>query len=346
MDIKSLIIYTGVGVISAWLANCATKYNKKICLFLSIMCLALLSGLRAKDVGIDTTSYLIKFNYIANGKLSRVHGLEKTFTNICKILLDIWENNNFLLFIFAFVTHALIILRFWDFKDEISVGWAVVCYYCTFYFLSLNIMRQFCAIAIVFFGTRYLKKDKYIVFSIFVCMAGLFHTSALLGFGYLFFDLFRWPHFSRKRRIVLTAILLIGILLSSYALNAALKYEHYFETKKEFVEIGIYLIVKFIFFICSGIFITKGMDKGTRFLIQVYYFTGFILSTLGYFYLYMNRIGLYFMVYEGIYMGLLVKKSTDNSLFKILIALLFGTAFIYSFLQDGNGCVPYFFFWQ
>lgn len=346
MTFQSLIIYIGVGIISAWLTNYAAKYNKKSFLFWAIMCLALVAGLRAETVGIDTTHYFEKFDYIANGQLDRVYGLETTFKYICKILLGLWENNNFLLFIFAFLTHALIIVRLWDFKDEISVGWSVFCYYCTFYFLSLNIMRQFCAIAIVFFGTRYLKEGKYIVFSIFVGIAALFHSSAVLGFAYLLLELFRWPDLSKKRKKLLISLLLIGFLFSMYVLNIALKYERYFETAKEFEGIGIYLIFKFIFFICSGFFITKGTHKDTRLLTQVYYFIGFILSSIGYFYSFMDRIGLYYMIYESVYMGLLVKKSTDNSLFKLFIALLFGVAWIYSFLQDGNGCVPYFFIGQ
>lgn len=346
MSIQSLTLYIGVGIMSVWLTNYATKYNKKSFLFLAIMCLSLFSGLRAETIGIDTINYFKIFNYIAHGQLSRVHGLEKTFTYICKILLDIWENNNFLLFIFAFVTHALIILRFWDFKDDISVAWSVFCYYCTFYFLSLNIMRQFCAIAIVFFGTRYLKEGKYLVFSIFVTMGTLFHLSALLGFGYLLLELFEWSHFAKKRKALLISLLLIGTLLSTYVLTLVLKYERHFEEQKEFEGIGIYFIIKFIFFICSGFFITKRIDKDTRLLTQVYYFIGFALSSIGFFYPFMDRIGLYYMIYEGVYLGMLVKNSTDNSWFKILVGLLFGTAFIYSFLQDGNGCVPYFFFWQ
>ena len=346
--VQTILIYIGMFFGCFIAGRYAERYNSKKGVVGVILILVIIAGFRGETVGIDTGNYIKIFNSILSIPVTGyLVDVEASFKIICTILLKIWDNYQFLFCVFALITNACIVVRLWDFRKTISFPWAVIFYVCSFYFLSLNIMRQMCAVAIVFWATRYLKEGRYLLFSIFVIMGNLFHSSAVLGFAYLLLELFRWPHLSEKRKKLLISLLFIGVLFSMYLLNSiALKYEHYFERPKEYEGLGLYLTVKLIFFICSSFFIIKETNKSILSSTKLYYFIGFILSTIGFFYPFMNRIGLYHMIYESVYMGLLVKKSTDNSLFKLLAVLLFGAAWIYSFLQDGNGCVPYLFVWQ
>jgi hypothetical protein len=104
---------------------------------------SLVAGLRAISVGIDTKTYNAAFELISNNITGSVFGIEKSFIQICKVLLSIWNNPHFLLFLFAFVSHSLILFRLWQDKEYISFSWSVLSYYILLFPFSLNGMRQF-----------------------------------------------------------------------------------------------------------------------------------------------------------------------------------------------------------
>lgn len=59
---------------------------------------------------------------------------------------------------------------------------SLYCYYCFFYHLSLNIMKQFVAIAIMFWGFKYIKKGKYLKYVfLMVFTVLLVHKTAVLS---------------------------------------------------------------------------------------------------------------------------------------------------------------------
>ena len=61
----------------------------------------------------------------------------------------------------------------------------------------MNIMRQYVAVAIIFYGTRYLNRNK-LLFIPFVIAAFFIHRSSLLALGYFVISL--WAGFSKKQR--------------------------------------------------------------------------------------------------------------------------------------------------
>lgn len=347
---QSILIYGGLFGSCFLLGKYAEKRSWKGGGVLIAFLLALVAGLRAESVGKDTDEYVKVFNSINHIKTDGyIVDVEESFRWICEVLLSIWNNYNFVLFVFAFITNLCVMVRLWDLKESISFPWALLCYILAYYLLSLNIMRQMCAVAIVFFATRYLKSGRYIIFSILVFLAQLFHSSALLGYGYLLVEIFFWKRLSEKQKIILIILLLgvIGGILLGLFQEQILQYAHYFEQQKEYEKLGLYLVVKFLFFVVTTFFIVKASKREAIIVpSQVYYFIGFILSSIGFIYPYMNRIGLYFMVYECVFMGALAKYTRESLMFKIAIFLLLGAAFMVSFLQNGNGCVPYVFYWQ
>ena len=65
-----------------------------------------------------------------------------------------------------------------------------------------NIMRQWIAVSIVFWGTKYLKDNRYIPFIISVVIATLFHTSAVIGLGYLIVSIFFNKKIIKSKKLV------------------------------------------------------------------------------------------------------------------------------------------------
>lgn len=165
----SYIVYFGL-LIECWIFSYfAEKRNRKLLIWVIILSLTMAAGLRAYSVGLDTPSYVEKFSYIYKGMFSYAYGLEESFKYICYGILHVIPNASFLLGLLALITHACIILRFWELRGIASFPCMVVFYYMSFYFMSLNGIRQFVAVAIVFWGTRYLgRKSSCALFCAFV----------------------------------------------------------------------------------------------------------------------------------------------------------------------------------
>lgn len=87
-----------------------------------------------------------------------------------------------------------------------------------FYSISLNIVRQFIAISICLFAFSFLRKRRIILYTIFVVLASLFHSSAM---------------------IMLPAYFLVSMKVSDNDLNEILKFVLYFVVCSLFVSFGV-----------------------------------------------------------------------------------------------------------
>ena len=93
----------------------ADKKNNKLLLFISIIYISLIVGLRGINVGIDTKPY---YNAFLNDFPIKWQFEEMGFRTISRLLMEIFKNPSFLFLIYAFVTNLLIFLRLWDFRKK------------------------------------------------------------------------------------------------------------------------------------------------------------------------------------------------------------------------------------
>lgn len=346
----SLLLFCGI---FAWMAD---RRSSKLFLWLIILSLSLVAGFRAYSVGIDTQRYVDKFSYIYRGMFRYAYGFEESFKYICYVVLHIVPNASFLLGLLSFITNAAIILRFWEYRKLSSFPCMVVFYYMSFYFMSLNGVRQFVAVAIVFWGTRYLGQKKFFSFIVCICIASLFHHTAILALFLLLLNLFQWKDLyrSQKQLFILFALCLpLIVVLLSNNLN---QYSRYFAIRS--FNIGMIIPVKLILWMLC-LFLTAhsfryqdflfGIDNASRFNIQISYINyliGLILAALVYFFpTFIERISWYFYVYEGVFYGALLKntdKETRTPL-AFIICFLIGYAFLYSMVHNSQGTMPYLF---
>ncbi len=206
----SVLIYSSVATVSILFAYFAKKYNKKLWIFLAACVLALITGLRGSKVGWDTESYIYLFDNVLGEKMDVVRS-EIGFRSIVLLLSKISQSPNFMFFLFSLLTNSLILFRLWDFKEQISIEWAVFVYCAQFYFFSFNLVRQFIAVSMVFYASRYIKDKDYIVFSIITILAALFHVSALIGFLFLVIDLFLYKNKENKKKAIKQIIIIISL---------------------------------------------------------------------------------------------------------------------------------------
>lgn len=354
------VLYCGLMILGILVSDISQKKNTdKPMLFFAVI-ISIIAGLRGMNVGIDTISYIEKIDMIRSGHFSLAYGFEEGFKYVIFVLLKLFDNTNCIFLIFALITNILIIKRIYDFKNEIDLKYACLIYYVSFYFMTMNVMRQFCAIAIIFYFSRLIVKRKYILFSIIVCLTAIFiHQSAFIGFLYIALEGVQWKYLTKKSKIYL-CMGSISIPIIYYVLiEKILKYHHYFLNVK--LNIGFMLPWK----ICLTLFVLllindfkikiynrnnlnkeEIMDKYKNLSINIYYILGLTISMLGYFYPFMDRIGWYFYIYESIFWGKLVKNKKYGKLIKIIIIIMLMYIFIASLLSKSQGVVPYYFFWE
>ena len=163
-----------MAVLCFFVAKFAELTNNKKVVWLIVFVLSLIAGLRALSVGIDAKNYDRWFGLIASGNQKQIYGVEASFIYICNIVLKLWNNTNFMFFLFGLLSHGLVIFTLWKNREHISFRWGVFSYYIMFFAFSLNGMRQFLAVAIVIFATNFVREGKYVRFVLFILAAALF----------------------------------------------------------------------------------------------------------------------------------------------------------------------------
>lgn len=358
--IRSIMLYT-VLLAFCWLCACrAARRDDRKYVWLIILGLTLVSGLRGYSVGLDTQSYVSKFAAIAAGDFQEAYGLEESFKYLCYGFLRIIPSTTALLTALALITNWCVITRFWELRKIASFSCMVLCYYTAFYFMTMNGIRQFCAVGIVFYFTRYLSQKKLLPFLLGVAIATLLHRSAVIGLALLAVNCLRWKGLSKGQKVFyFISVLLLPAVLAA-GMQVLNRYAKYFSTVS--LDLGWMILLKLLFLAVSlcyvfgihagdGYFRQGKLSDGSRFDIGMACLcdaAALLLAALGYVFPRMERISWYFYLFEGVYFGMLLKgrKTVDRLIFGYFIALLMGYGFVRSMLHNSQGTMPYLFFWE
>ncbi len=335
----------------------AQKKNSKFCLLLAIVSLTLVIGCRGESVGIDTKNYYQQFNLIMKGS-QFVAIKEVVFAFITKEILTAFGENWVAIFIYSAVIVVCILLRLWDYRKDVNFGILVVFFLCFHLTASMNIMRQYVSTAIIFYFSRYLEKNKTLVFIIGTLLAICIHYSGIIGLALLPFYIF--VHKGTKKRVEKLIFIVMTFIPLALVVWLSLGEQYSFYLSNEGSSFGIGLIAK-IFVLVLFYFLSvrrqpKGEEKEKVVYLIIICFVASVLSSLGYFFKYMDRLSLLFKLFEMPLYGYMIKSkykvSLDRNgiikinLYKILIGVLFIYCFYSSFISDAHGILPYVPFWE
>ena len=218
------------------------KEKKKIYAVLSFVPFFLVSALRY-DVGTD---YLYRYvpNYISIVNGMNVASLEPLFNLLIKVCVFFTKDYSLLFIITSAIIIGLIFKKIYK-ESKIVVLSIIIFFAGSFFFQSMNLVRQYISIAIIFSSYKLLLSDKksdHIIWFFAIVVASLFHT---ISIAFLPMYFFRKRHISIKVFIVLLLFIIIfgGIipeLLVSFMKIVGLneftnfnKYEHYLLYKGE-----------------------------------------------------------------------------------------------------------------
>ena len=370
----TLFVYLGMTLCSVQLARYAQRCKEAhkeqsaaIAVFFIIVILSLVCGCRGRYVGIDTDRYLFIFE---RGWIRSRAQREFVFYFLSFTVKDIFNSTQATLIFWAFITHGLIVLRIWDFNKDINEGFAMFLYCGLFYLMSFNAIRQWAAVAIVFYGTRYLfEKQKPIVFFVLMIISSFIHLSVVISLIYLIFFMIDRSNGGWRKiiLIIFVPIVFFVVTYSGWTFDVVERYSGMLtneDTQSFSFGLQMPAMLLSLLFIQLGVNVKFGRFNSNKddnkylcsdyqpLIIGKKYFNNLKtfelfnlgLQSLGYFIRYTARIRWCFLVFCPVLYGFIFHKSNIGKFTasKILVTIII----IYSFLSSsGSQLAPYYPFW-
>lgn len=369
------LVFFAISFIFIYLSN-KYKDNKKIRILFelaAITVLAILSGMRNIEVGTDLKNYVSPIFYaIKTGGLFNNYFFSKIeigYLLLNYIVLLFTNKFGVLLFIIQFLTLFFTYYGIKNIcKEHYLLGFMV--FSIMYYNLSLNLVRQFISIAMLFYSLKYIFGEKRNVklFIAFVFAAFLFHKTSLLFLLVLPIEKYTRTHNLERKKIVLHAITLIALGVAGLLLFPTIL--------SSLVEIGI-IDDKYLYYLTHNVNSTLNIEslniiidiialtiivlnnkkekfKNKATLNSFYYFLllDIIMLVIGAKYEVVGRLGLYFRIPAIVYImsnlpSMLAPENESNKIYlqrcaMIILFCLFYWYYIYWFGGSGQ-TIPYYF---
>ena len=252
-----MIIYLlcfAISVFFAWRAEKSTTKTLFVaCSVLSIAPTVLLAGLRDISIGIDTANMYYNAWQVAVSADSFWHFVKlyswgfQAEEFLFAILLGAAQKTTGNYNVFLTVMHLIIVggvyIGAFRLRRYASPCLVLLLFYLFYYNHSLNIMRQYVAMAILFAGTADIIDRHYWRFLLIAFLAVMAHNTAVIGILPLIFFVLLYPKnrlqaVSLDKRLALCVLVVLGAVfmqpLAQLLIRAGLlgnKYEVYLETE-------------------------------------------------------------------------------------------------------------------
>lgn len=378
-----MLIYIFDIMITVFMSIILVEFEKKkvekkfiyLMRFLIILIPSILAGLR---YGIGTDYLKVYEPIFENAKLgiyeNRHRTIEIGYIIINKIVIMLNGNFSMVMFLSSLITNTFFILGIYQYKDKICVPVAIGIYLLMYYQVSYNAVRQFMAIAIIFWGLKFLKYEnidiksksfridnsKYLVC---VVIAFLFHKSALIALSIPFLKLLFTQEKYKYAKIFFFVIVFL-LIINCNNIGKILKsipflkyYGNYLLSPKK-IKVSIWYFVKTLPVILPALALKNEMkkDKNIQFIFGNM-LLGMLLMLLTYFtHSFGERIALYFEVMQIIIVPYYIKAFNNFNIeplklkgkhYMIIITIIytiFYTAYWYhSFIHKNmNETMPYY----
>lgn len=222
-----------IGKTESW-SHKSVGYAFWTCVALAIPCL--IAGLRADTIGTDVLGYTKPLYQLAESNVSlfdyydahwwrdwRNAGpadFEPGFSVLVWLATRVFGSFPAVLFVIQLFTVMPIFCALTRMRDKAPVWLGMLVYYFMYFNSSLNLMRQWIAMAILLYAYRFLVERRIRRYLAMVVVAMLFHKSALMGVAVLALQVFLVYTGKRKFwRVV--AIAGVGVAALSFAGYAA-----------------------------------------------------------------------------------------------------------------------------
>lgn len=272
--------------------------------------------------------------------------IEPGWMVLCKLLSLI--SDNFIVFLSLIAAIQIFLIGFVLKKTSNDIIFSYIVYFCFgLYALSFSGLRQATAIAVTFFASYFLMKDKPKTFIVLVLLAFTLHRSALL---FIIALILRKVKFTKGRAVTMALAVLIllpflGVLTQFF--SSALFSERYnvgavMDSGGAYTMFAVYGLLVLL----SFRFPNTPENGFLRYMILV----AFAIQSLGVVSSsYLTRIGYYFQIFFLLYFPILVEAFFNKKARKtimILASILFLFFFYLTTKNSPLNIIPYNFFWE
>ena len=211
-------LLSGRDVLTIQLPQHLLRFNRRFLLaLLSFLPVLLVTGLR-DHIGTDYQSYIDIANEITERGIT--YRAEYGYILFNKLVLSIWSNPLAVLFATCLISYGLVFWTILDLSPAIPFS--------LFYFItasllqpSLNMVRQFIAVAITFYGLRWiLVKPSGLKYLLTIGVATLFHQTAIFMLPFWLLCRFRYK---KRHYLAMIAALLVAFVFRQEVLAIVLK---------------------------------------------------------------------------------------------------------------------------
>lgn len=365
-----------------------SEFSKKRIIYRFITAIALiipciLAGFRADTIGTDVQVYVKpmfdaacssksfseyqNMRWMASWTYIYVHEIEIGFSLLVYAIAKIFGNLTVLLT----CIQILIIIPFYEglsyFKRSFPMWLCMLIFYLMNYNVTLNMMRQWIAMALLFYGFKYIIEKRLYKFIFINLIAMTFHKSAM--FGILFYLIYTYIYSGKKEKklkiiissrkhislenlnkvfiiiivfcLALLSLNIISVFLSYIGLN---KYSAYIQGDLYLLPIQIILRIPFIMIILLNWKRYSEKYKMAQIFLAMMVIE-LLVSQLGSISQYSWRIATYFSMFNCLsYCSIceFSKKRITRISYKILLIIYLIAYWVYYFVIQGiHETIPY-----
>ena len=314
-------------------------------------------ALRSTSVGIDVPFYENAYQMLPNisfeSLFTSTHLIlsrDPFFYAFIKFLTFISEDPQFMLIVISAI--VAICFSIFVYKNSINPLLSIIMFIgLRYYSFTLTGLRQAIAWSIVMLSYEFIKDKKLIRFIATVCIASLFHSSAILFIvAYPLANIREIGRFS----LIVGAGLYLNFATDNLILKLLVKlpllqqYESYIY-REEFATTGMTMLIIYFSILLFTLFMKKSFLKKTDNANLMFNLSliGFAITTLGYDYANIFRIGYYFIFPIVLLLPSVIKSSFDKKsqlIVTFVVIVLLVMQFI--ILDPGGGTQNYKFFWN
>lgn len=328
-----------MSILFCFLAN--KNFNNKILYyflsFLSIIIPVTLASFRSLEIGTDLTVYLypafqkaLSFsNFISYSNAASYILDDFIFRFVVFYLTKIFADFNYVLFFIQLITCTFFYFGCYNFKKNSNPVIIYSMFLFIYFNISLNLIRQFMALSILFYCFKYFNSNfrKLIIGFIIAC---LIHKTSIIFLIIYIIYVSQKGKYKKLVSISCVSILIISLLL-------------YPQILKLLVEIGVFpsrylyryaidlgsinfnfadtLLYFFIFIIAI---LKKGANKNETFdFLFLMNLITLIILQIGVFVPYGNRIAYYFGIFSFPLLSSCIKNSKKDKLLLLILTIIF-----------------------
>lgn len=338
-----------------------------------IFLMGLICAFRGINVGSDTINYYLNnfsgefsFDFMSSSSLIR---MEFGFQLISDFITQVGLSPRWCVFILAIITYVFLIMsaiRFYKLLGTNVIILSLLYFIMGYYAMTFNISRQMAATSILLYGYSYLIQDnnKKGLFFVFLFIASSFHISSLFYMIVYFIQFLNLYKINFKMVVISSlAMLFITQLFKEPVLNFIISkfeilglYTEYMEkTEEATVSIVGFMFKLFQLFLSLYVY-HKLSGYINRYFLNIYLASIFIDILFGAFYgnIYRMNIGFSIIhliayatylsefVYDCSLLPKLKFRITDETVFFILMVMVYGYGALSSLARGAYDVIPYY----